>query len=174
MIQFFNQGFWHFLQAPSHIVVLFGLGLIIGQQGERAIYAGLSAFAVSVIAGLLLTQLVTITWSPDIVLLGSAIIVGGMLALRLDLPVWSVALLVAVPGLLIGMDSKPVMIPGMKRSMVYAALAGAALSTCFAVWLVALPSLLLRSVLNGIVLRVLGSWVTASALMVLTLMFAPG
>ena len=174
MSQFFQQGFWHFLQAPAHIIVLFGLGLIIGQQGQRALRVGLSAFVVTIIGGLLLTQMVDLRWKPDIVLLISAIVIGGLLAIRLKLPVWSVAVLAAICGVLIGLDSAPSRIPGMRASMTYAALAGSALSTSLAVTLLALPALLLRTTLNGIILRVLGSWVTAAAMMVLVLMFAPG
>ena len=173
MLQFFQLGFWHFLQAPSHIIVLFGLGLLMGQQGSRVMRFGLLAFALTIIGGLLLTQLVTLSWKHDIVLLILAIVIGVLLALRLKLPTWSSALLAAVAGILIGIDSAPSMIPGMRAAMTYASLAGTALSTCLAVLIVGLPSLLLRSPLNGIILRVLGSWVSASALMVLVLMFTP-
>ena len=173
MGQFFQQGFWHFLQAPSHIIVLFGLGLLFGQQGVRGLRSGLSGYAIAVIGGLILSQLVSLNWKHDIVLLIQAISVGGLLALRLKLPTWSIILSAAIGGLLIGIDSAPSMIPGMKPSIIYASLVGTALSTCLAVSLLALPSLALRIPLNGIILRVLGSWVTASALMVLVLMFAP-
>ncbi len=173
MLQFFQQGFWHFLQAPSHIIVLFGLGLLIGQQGSRGVGIGSSSFTLTVIGGLLLTQLVTLSWKHDIVLLLLAIAIGGLLAMRLNLPTWSIGMLAAVAGIMIGIDSAPSVIPGIKAAITYASLAGTALSTSLTVLLLALPSLLLRIPLNGIILRVLGSWVSASALMVLVLMFAP-
>lgn len=173
MAQFFQQGFWHFLQAPAHIIVLFGLGLLVGQQGLRGVKAGLLSFVLAVIGGLLVTQAVSLGWKHDIVLLVLAIVIGGLLALRLHLPTWSVALLAVVAGALIGIDSAPSLIPGMRATVVYASLAGTALGTSLTVLALALPSLLLRRPLNGIILRVLGSWVTASALMVLVLMFAP-
>jgi len=173
MFQFFQQGFWHFLQAPSHIIVLSGLGLLIGQQGSRGIHIGLLSFTLTIVSGLLLTQLFTLNWKHDIVLLILAIAIGGLLALRLNLPAWSIASWAALAGITIGIDSAPSMIPGMKTAITYASLAGTALSTCLLVLLVTLPSLVLRSPLNGIILRVLGSWVTASALMVLVLMFSP-
>lgn len=153
--------------------MLSGLGLLIGQQGSRGIRIGLLSFALTVTGGLLLTQLVIPSWKHDMVLLILAIATGGLLALRLNMSTWGVSLLAAVAGIMIGIDSAPGMIPGMKAAMTYASLSGTALSTCLSVLLVALPSLLLRSPLNGIILRVFGSWVTASALMVLVLMFAP-
>lgn len=153
--------------------MLFGLGLLIGQQGSRGVRTGLLSFALTIIGGLLLTQLVTLSWKHDIVLLILAIAIGGLLALRLNLPTWSIGLLAVVAGIMIGIDSAPSVIPGMKAALTYASLAGTVLSTCLAVLLFALPSVLLRSPLNGIILRVLGSWVSASALMVLVLMSAP-
>ncbi len=173
MSQFFLQGFWHFLQAPAHIIVLFGMGLLSGQQGNRGFRFGLLVFIGSILAGLLLTQILTLAWKHDVVLLSLALVVGGLLAWRLKLPAWSIALLAVVAGILIGIDSAPSVIPGMRDSMTYASLAGTALSTSLAVFLLALPAFLLRLPLNGIILRVLGSWVTASAMMVLVLMFAP-
>ncbi len=173
MAQFFQQGFWHFLQAPAHIIVLFGLGLLFGQQARRGLKVGLSVFVLSVVAGLLLTLMFTLNWKHDVVLLGLAIAIGGLLALKLQLPTWGIALLAVAAGGMIGVDSGPSVIPGMKASMTYASLVGTALSTSLTVLLLALPSLWLRLPLNGIILRVLGSWVTASALMVLVLMFAP-
>ncbi|MBF0471628.1 MAG: hypothetical protein HQL48_09675 [Gammaproteobacteria bacterium] len=173
MAQFFLLGFWHFLQAPAHIVVLFGLGVLIGQQGRYGLRVGLLSFVMTVIGGLMMTQMVIIGWKHDIVLLILALIIGALLALRLNLPSWSLILIAAVAGILIGIDSAPSLIPGMKSTLTYAALAGTALGTSLTVLLLALPSLLLRLPMNGIILRVLGSWVTASALMVLVLMFAP-
>ncbi|MBU0656812.1 MAG: HupE/UreJ family protein [Gammaproteobacteria bacterium] len=170
---FFQQGFWHFLQAPAHIIVLLGLGLLLGQQAGRALRSGLAVFVLALLAGLLLTQVFTPGWKHDIVLLILAVSMGGLLAVRLELPLWVVGLLAAVAGILIGIDSAPSLIPGMKSMKTYAALAGSALSASLAVLLLALPALPLRKLLDGIILRVLGSWVVASALMVLALMFAP-
>ncbi len=170
---FFLEGFWHFLQAPSHIIVLFGLGLLIGQQGSRGVRFGALSFALAIGGGLSLTQLVLLSWKHDIVLLLLAIAIGALLALRRNLPAWGVALPAAVAGIMIGIDSGPSVIPGMQATMTFVSLVGTALSTCLAVMVFALPSLLLRSPLNGIILRVLGSWVSASALMVLVLTFAP-
>lgn len=173
MSTFFLQGFWHFLQAPGHIIVLFGLGLFLGQQGGRGMRVGVSAFVLATLTGLVLTQVVIPGGRLDIVLLTLAAIIGGLLALKLELPAWFVGLLAGAAGILIGIDSAPSLIPGMKAMKVYAALAGSAASTALVVVLLALPALLLRLPLQGIILRVLGSWVVASALMVLALMFAP-
>jgi hypothetical protein len=107
------------------------------------------------------------------VLLTLAGVTGILLALRLELPLWLGAVLTGVGGVLIGMGSAPLMIPGLNALKIYTELAGTAVSTSVTLLALALLASLLRTLLNGIVLRVLGSWVAASALMVLALLFVP-
>lgn len=173
MGKFFLQGLSHFLQAPAHIIVLFGLGLLLGQQDWRGIRIGLPVFLLTVTGGLLLTQVFGPGAKHDVMLLVIAVVIGGLLAVRLELPAWSTAMLAGAAGVLIGVDSAPSLIPGMKAMNIYAVLVGTAAGTSLAVLLLALFALRMRELLNGIILRVLGSWVVASALMVLALMFAP-
>lgn len=173
MGKFFLQGLSHFVQAPAHVIVLFGLGLLLGQQAWRGVRIGLPLFLLAVTVGLLLTQVLSPGAKHDVLLLIVAVVLGGLLAVRLELPAWTMSLLAAAAGVLIGADSAPSLIPGMKAMNIYAVLAGSAVGTSFAILLLALPALLMRELLNGIILRVLGSWVVASALMVLALMFVP-
>ncbi|QLQ31811.1 MAG: HupE/UreJ family protein [Candidatus Thiothrix singaporensis] len=161
--------FWHF---PAHVVVLVGLGLLLGQQGAQPVRTGWLAFAAAIVVGLGLAQLYAVRWNISMFLLIVAGVVGCLLALRLRLPVWLYLLLAAVAGVLLGLDSSPAMIPGMKALKMYAFMAGAVVADTLALLLLALLALGLRTLLDGVVLRVLGSWVAASALMVLTLMFA--
>lgn len=173
MSNLFQLGLWSFLQAPSHIMLLFGLGLLAGQQGWRGVRIMLPVFVLALVVGLMLTQMTTFAWNPEFILLLLVVVTGGLLAVRLELPGWSLGLLAIVTGILIGLDSAPGLIPGMKVSKLYAALAGVGVGLSLAALLPALAGLLLRLPLNGIILRILGSWVVASALMVLALMFLP-
>lgn len=173
MGKFFLQGLSHFVQAPAHIIVLFGLGLLLGQQGWRGMRIGLPVFILGVAGGLLLTQVMGQAAKQDVMLLIVAVVMGGLLAVRLELPTWSIGLLAGLAGALIGLDSAPSLIPGMRAVNVYAALAGSATGTFFVVLGLALAAQQVHQYLNGIILRVLGSWAVASALMVLALMFAP-
>lgn len=173
MTEFFLRGVGHFWHFPAHVMVLVGLGLLLGQQGAQPVRTGWLAFAVAMAVGLESAQLYEVRWGVGMPLLIAAGIAGCLLALRLRLPVWLYLLLVAVAGVLLGMDSSPVMIPGMKALKIYAFMAGAVLADTLALLLLALLALGLRTLLDGVVLRVLGSWVAASALMVLALTFAP-
>lgn len=171
MSNFFLLGMGNPLQSPAQLLVLFGLGLLLGQQGMRHLRVGTVVFLMAVVAGLWLTRVDMPVWRNDVLLLVLAGVAGGLLALRLNLPLWWCALLAGVGGVFIGLDSAPALIPGIKALKVYLVLAGTATSASLAVVLLALPGLALRTLLDGIILRVLGSWVTASALMVLALMF---
>lgn len=153
-------------------MVLAGLGLLLGQQGAQPVRTGWLAFAVAIVVGLGSAQLYGVRWGIGMPLLIAAGGAGCLLALRLRLPVWLYLLLAAVAGVLLGMDSSPAMIPGMKAMKIYAFMTGVAVADTLALLLLALLALGLRTLLDGVVLRVLGSWVAASALMVLTLMFA--
>lgn len=173
MSSLFQLGLGSFLQAPSHIMLLFGLGLLAGQQGWRGVRTTLPIFVVALVTGLILTQISTFAWNQEFILLLLVVVTGGLLAIRLELPGWSLGLLAVMAGILIGLDSAPALIPGMKASKIYAALAGVAVGVSLAALLPAVAGLLLRLPLNGIILRILGSWVVASALMVVALMFLP-
>lgn len=173
MGKFFLQGLSHFVQAPAHIVVLFGLGLLLGQQGWRGIHIGFPVFLLAVTGGLLLTQVLSPGAKQEVMLLFMAVVMGGLLAVQFELPAWPIGLLAGLAGILIGADSAPSLLPGMKAVNTYAVLAGSATGTSLAILLLALPALMMRQLLNGMILRVLGSWVVASALMVLALMFVP-
>ena len=173
MMDFFLRGLGHFLQFPAHVMVLVGFGLLLGQQGWHHVRFGWLAFVLALVVGLGMTQLYAATWPLNTLLLGLACVVGCLLALRLRLPLWSSVLLLVVVGLLIGFGSAPAAFPGMKPLKMYAALAGTAVADSLTVLLLAVLAGGLRTLLDGVILRVLGSWVAASALMVLALMFAP-
>lgn len=170
MANFFLQGLQHPLGYPTHLVVLIGLGLLLGQQGLRQAWAGWLVFLLLATLGLALTQLLVPGWNHELLLLVLAGMAGGLVALRLCLPVWVCALLAGIGGLLLGMDSAPTLIPGMKALKVHASLAGTAVGTGLALIVLAFTGHALRNLLDGIVLRVIGSWVLASAMMVLTFM----
>lgn len=172
MTGFFLLGLQHPLQAPAHILLLLGLGLWLGQQGWRHLRAGVLLFMLAVVSGLLLTRMLVGDWQYGTLLLVLAIIAGVLLAVRPALPLWVGALLAVVGGVCIGLDSAPSLIPGIKVAKMYAAMAGTAFSTSLSLLMAGLLALGLRVLLEGVILRVLGSWVAASALMVLALMLA--
>ncbi|MEZ5453348.1 MAG: HupE/UreJ family protein [Thiothrix sp.] len=170
MMHFFLQGLQHPLLYPAHLIALIGLGLLLGQQGMRQMRSGWLVFLLLALLGLELTQLGVADWRNEVLLLILAGIAGALLALRLGLPPWLCALLAGFGALLVGLDSAPAMIPGMKAMKIQAMLAGTLVGASGVLVLLALTGYLLRNLLDGIVLRVIGSWVLASAMMVLTFM----
>lgn len=172
MSSFFLLGLGHPLQAPAHVLLLLGLGLLLGQQGRLHLRLGGLLFVLAVVTGLGLNGLLAGMAGYSLVLLGLALLAGVLLAVRPALPVGVMVVLAVAGGVAIGLDSAPTLIPGIKAVKVYTALAGTAVSASLAVVLTGMLALGLRSLLDGLVLRVLGSWVAASALMVLALMLA--
>ena len=172
MHEFIIQEILFPLFVPAHLLILVGLGLLIGQQGMKHIWVGIPVFILASVFGLLLTRFFVLDWNSETTLLIFTAFTGILLAWRLSVPVWLLQILVAAIGFLIGLGSSPSMIPGMQASIIYTILAGTVVVSTLAILLFALISVALRHVLNSLILRVIGSWVTASAVMVLTLMFA--
>ncbi len=169
MMDFFWQGLLHPLLMPSHLILLIALGLLAAQQGAAHVKTLLPVFIVAIICGVGLTLVTHPRINFDSWLLVSALLTGLLVVLRLKLPVWPLAVLALVAALLIGLDSAAPRIPGMRGMKVQALLGGTALSAVLVVLTVSVPGLLLRRVLEGIPLRVLGAWITAGAALVLAL-----
>lgn len=168
----FMEGFLHPLQTPSHLIVLLGLGVLLGQQGKTHLVKNWLAFIVAIMIGFVLNRFFTLTYNYELILLGLTLVIGLLLVIRRDYPVMIMLALTVVTSMTIGLDSSPVMIPGMGTTTVFNWLSGAAISIYLTVSGVLLLSLLFRDLWQGIVLRVLGSWIATSAIIVLTFSFA--
>lgn len=169
MFDFFWQGLVHPWVMPSHLMLLIALGLLAGQQGAGYIKAVVPAFLLAAFCGVGLTLLLTLRLEFDVWLLVMALVSGTLLVLRLGLSVWLLLVLAVVAAVVVGLDSAAPRIPGLRGMKVHALLAGTALSASLAVIISSLAGLALRNVLEGIPVRVLGAWITAGALLVLTL-----
>lgn len=170
---FFLEGFWHPLVTPAHIVLLLGFGLLLGQQQAwRSLKTTVPLFLLTFTAGLFLARMNLPEWNSPVVLLVIALVSGILIAARWNLAATLLLVLSAVIGLVTGLDSTPLMIPGMGVAKVYSWMAGAVSGAMLLLVVTTVVASAIRHVLQGIPLRVLGSWVAASALMVLTLLVA--
>ncbi|MEZ5536147.1 MAG: HupE/UreJ family protein [Thiolinea sp.] len=169
MNDFFMQGLWHPLLTPSHLVVMVALGLLAGQQGVGHVKAVVPVFLMAVCAVLGLTILHLIWPDAGSWLLILALMTGLLIIMKTELPVWFLLVLAVAAALLVGLESAAPRIPGLRGTKVYAFLGGTALSATLVVTLSSMPGLLLRNVLDGVPLRVLGAWITAGAALVLAL-----
>ncbi len=162
----FTQGFLHPVLTPSHIILIIGLALLTGQAG--AIIKDSLILAFAVIIGMVANHYVSLPGDFELILLIGALIVGFIVILKLKNSQLLSYLLVAVGGLLLGYDSSPVVIPGLGSNSIYNWLGGAVTSIIGLALLVAIMASLLNKFWEGVLVRVIGSWIVASALLTLT------
>jgi urease accessory protein len=162
----FYGGLLHPLTVPVHIVALFGLALLIGQQRQRRMT--ILAFAVGLTGGLAaLVAAVGETSAASVLLAGSAL-TGLTAAIGWPVPGMLGAPLAAIIGACIGLDSPP---QAASIQGANAALAGTAIGALVLIGLIAAITARLQHGWPRIATRILGSWIAASATMVLALQF---
>jgi urease accessory protein len=170
----FVEGFLHPLETPSHLILLVALGVLLGQQASAHFIRNLLLFCGAVMAGFTLNNYFSLRWNNELILLLLALSVSLLAILRLDCRLLWVLFIIPFVGiscgLMLGLDSSPIVIPGLGADTFYNWLLGAAIGIYSAVMLTAVISLLLRDLFQGIILRVLASWIATSALFVLTLL----
>lgn len=160
----FPGGLLHPVAVPSHLMALVALGLLLGGQGWGV--SALAAYIVAVLAGLGAIALAYVPAYAELVLLALAAVTGLLVALARPMP-WTIGiLLAAATGLALALDSPP---EGISLADANLALLGTALSAMISlailVWLVRH----LRRDWQRIGARIVGSWIAASAILVLAL-----
>lgn len=169
---FFMQGLSHPLMVPAQLIVTFSLALLLGQQGWKHLRVVLPLFVVALAAALVMTRYQTASWNSESILLPLAAITGVLVILKLQLPVIVTAIVAIIAAFIIGMDSAVPMIPGLQTRKIYANLAGSGVTVFGILLVISVISWSVRQLLQGIVLRVLGAWATAGAVLVLALLLA--
>ena len=162
----FGGGFVHPLLTPSHLLILIGLGLWLGQQTPLRLKMPMLMFIPFSAAGLLLTTKfpMPISWQPILICLALA---GGILvAMSAKLPAWVAAPVFAAGALAIGLDS------GVDAATSATAIAKTLFATWISLnlWLVNFSfytSLCPQKKWMQIGIRVAGSWIAAISLLVL-------
>ena len=167
---FFIKGLYHPMMVPAHLIALFALGLILGQQGWRICRIALPVFVLSLGAALIMTRYESAAWNAELILLPLAAITGTLVIFK-----WSLATLVPlvitiIAAIIIGMDSSVPRIPGLQPAKIYAHLLGSGVFASTLLLTIGGISLMLRHLLDGVILRILGAWSTAGAILVVTLL----
>jgi urease accessory protein len=157
----FYAGAAHPFVSLDHLVALLAIGLMLSQHDLRA---GLGVLIAGVAIGLAL-PFAGVTFAAGAVpLLAMGMVAGATLALARSLPVWAALVVSLISGLCIGLQTDVPM-----DTAVVAATAGA--GVIVAVFLIAAYALAIGTVtkgrLQGLPLRVAGSWLLAIALMML-------
>jgi len=157
------------LMTPTHALALLALGLLVGQQ--RANTPSIAAFIAGLAAGLVaIARAVGETWAPDI-LLAATTVGAGLIALAPPLPRLVPAALAAIVGVALGLDSPPEVI---SVASAIAMLVGSGFGAGLAVAVIAAVAQHLTRWWQRLGLRIVGSWIVASAVLVLALRYARG
>jgi urease accessory protein len=155
----------HLLIVPAQALVLVGVALMLGQQGQAGARAGLLALGIGFALGLAAARLAAPA-PPETLLLGIAVILGMAVALARKWPVLLVAPVVLGAGLAVGLDSWPQPMGGRDTALAVAGL-------CVGVGLVSLvvagigPTL--QKAWQRIGIRIAGSWIAATSVLALAL-----
>jgi urease accessory protein len=162
------DGFWRGLLQPllmpSHALALVGLGLLIGQQSADRRLVAVIAFALALASGLgALALAVGETPARDVLLAGVAVS-GVLAALAAPVPTLGLALLAAVLGAALGLDSPPDVLSLLGA---YLMLLGSGLGACLALGIASECAARAARQWQRMGVRVLGSWAAASAMLAL-------
>ncbi|MET0276791.1 MAG: HupE/UreJ family protein [Pseudorhodoplanes sp.] len=165
----FEGGLLHPFFVLTHALALIALGLLAGMQTWRQRLAMLAVFAAAMVAAFGLVSLAYATDRSELAVLALTAIAGLVLSVRPNVPVAVAAVLAALVGAGILLDSVPA-VPTVRETII--ALAGTLLAATAIIALVAFASAVLPAFWPRIGVRVAGSWIAASAILVLALRLA--
>jgi urease accessory protein len=164
-------GFWggllHPLLVPTHALALVALGLFVGQQRECRIPC--AVFIVALVAGLAAIASAVGATPAATVLFTSTMLAGVLVAVGRLLPApigWALA---AVTGVSVGLDSPPQAITIAEGN---AMLAGTAVGALLLLLAVVAAASVVRHPMAKLAMRILGSWIAASAMLMLAIALA--
>jgi urease accessory protein len=165
----FYGGLLHPLLVPAHVLALAALGLCIGQQAPRQRAALLALFAASLAAGVIVIVSAFAVTAADDAILGVAAAAGLALAAARTHWLFVSAPLAVIAGAAVELDSVP---EEISMSATFLGLAGTAVAAFLIVMLVSDLTAYWRRDWQRIAVRIAGSWIAASAILVLALRLA--
>lgn len=163
----FYAGALHPFLVPAHLVALLGLGLLVGQRGLAFGRYPMLALLLALLTGLVASGSVA-GFDLERPVLGGAALCALAVVAALPLPRWALFALAALIGAGIGLGSAP---EGRFESARWSSLAGTGLGAFLAVIVVGALVDRLRPSWARVGIRIAGSWLAASALLVLALSF---
>ena len=173
MDNFFQQGLLQVTTAPVILIAILAIALFAAQQSLYKNPIALVLFPLAITASMTFNHFVFLDLPYTEILLVTAGGIALLVTLKLKIQAASSLLLATLLGLLLGSQANPTLIPGASTQTILMTAAGILVSSGTIFLLVSLIGGTLKNLFNGIVLRVLGSWVVASSLMVFVLKIAP-
>ncbi|MGE0849440.1 MAG: HupE/UreJ family protein [Hyphomicrobiaceae bacterium] len=165
----FSEGLLHPLLVPAHALAVLGLGLLIGQQAFSMRRLAIASYVAGLGTGFAALIAAVAPILAGEVLLASAAMSGALVALARPLPLPAGCVLATIAGAALAFDSSP---GGISIPQANVALTGTFFGAVFLLLAVVISSGPLRGERWRIGARIAGSWVSASAMMVLALTLA--
>ena len=166
MNEFYN-GVIHPLLVPAHLLLILATGLFLGQRGPRENRLALPAFFLASVAGLLLTGSAAAGSAAGVFVPAGTLVIGLVTAVGRRAPLALYPAAGAFAGFFLGLDSTPESLAGRERAL---ALAGTGVG--LNLWLIyacGVADFFSKRPWQRIGLRIAGSWLAASSLLVLAL-----
>jgi len=160
------NGMLHPILTPSHLLLLIAAGLFFGQLGFEEAQPALLASIASVVLGLIFSAI-----SPgpqvEVFILVWATITGLLVAAALKIPLYWYFIVGAVAGFSLGFDSAQETLSGKERVI---ALFGTGVSIYFlSLYPIGIADFCNKKHWLRTGIRIFGSWIAASSLLVLTI-----
>lgn len=166
----FYNGLLHPVLVPAHLLLLVAIGLFLGQQGSRAIQLALGIFAFATVTGLAAAWF-SITGETETLILVLSAVIGLVIAMAPKVALLWCGFGALLAGFLLGIDSAQEALSGKDKLLT---LFGSGVAIYFLVlYPIALADYSNKKAWQKIGIRVVGSWVAASSLLVLALSFSP-
>ncbi len=168
----FYNGVLHPVLVPAHLLAIVSAGLLIGQQGVKRMQVPLITFLLVLIAALIVTgqfDLALPESAGEMYLLSMAVLCGVLVALELELSLVPLMTIAVVVALLVGFDSSH---PELQGRAKLAILTGTGVGGFLLMLYAAAAAEFASRAWQKIGIRILGSWATASAFIVLAFTFA--
>jgi urease accessory protein len=161
----FAGGLLHPLFVPAHLLAVLALGLLIGQQvtwGRMPAFA----FVIGVSGGLGILTLGVVPSLMNELVLSCALVAGLLAAIARTVPEAAGCSLAVLAGFCIGLDSPPEALSLAEANLM---LVGTGLSAAVSLFMAMEIARWLTSDWTRVAARILGSWIAASAILVLAL-----
>jgi hydrogenase/urease accessory protein HupE len=162
----FYNGILHPAFIPAHLLLLLSLGIFFAQHGLDRYRSALSVFLVATLFGLTVAWFVSFT-SVDFYLLSGSVILGLLIAVNLFIADYLLLLIATFTGFCLGIDSAQETLYGMEKLV---SLLGSGVGILL---LLTIPLVLVDNLKKNkwqrISVRIVGSWIAASAFLVLAL-----
>ncbi len=168
------NGLLHPFLVPAQVMLIAGLALMAGRHGYGAIRPALGSFIPGLLIGLVLSATpggaqVSDSRGLEALILLAGLGSGLMLALGLHPPLAKITGAAAAAGFLIGLDSRVDGVAGWSAAQLYAGMLASGSITTLHLVAVSAEIHTSRPEWMQIALRVVGSWLAAIAVLILSL-----